>query len=230
MMDNIDNVDRQLGEWINSVLENMELSFGPPADNSDGHGVSLYLMELAHSPLPAGQRKVLRQISLRYLVTSWAESPLEAHRILGKLIFAAMENAEFEVEPGTAPIDVWKAFGIAPRPSFILRRNLRVERPETVAPMVRVPMTIENSPMEELQGLVLGPGEIPIMGALVEFPTLQRHTYTDSKGQFVFPAVPGHQTVKELRVTARGWATMQLQPTIHDDELLIIRIDAAPED
>ncbi len=227
----IDTVDRQLEEWVRSVLPDADLSFEPPTDTGDGRGVNLYLMELINSPLPGGRHTAPLQILLRYLVTSWAESSLEAHRMMGELVFAAMENSEFEVELETVPIDTWTAFGIAPRPSFILRYKLRVERPEKTVPLVSGPLSITSSPMMDLQGLVLGPGNVPIMGARVELTALQRFTYTDYKGRFTLPAIPGDQNLESLRVTARGWElTIQLEPTAHDAEPLVIHFNAEPEE
>jgi hypothetical protein len=54
-------------------------------------------------------------ISLRYLVTTWCENVKEAHRLLGDLMLAALEETKFEVEAIPAPVELWRAFGIAPR-------------------------------------------------------------------------------------------------------------------
>ncbi len=122
----IDQVDGRLEDWIGTVLEGTNVSLAAPSGTETGRGIGLYLMELMHTPPPRGARRPPLQISLRYLVTTWAEKSEEAHRMLGELVFAAMEHPEFEVERDPVPVTLWTALGVAPRPSFM---GARVELP-----------------------------------------------------------------------------------------------------
>ena len=200
----IDQIDRQLERWIESILDHIEVSLAPPGESGTGRGVNLYLMELVNNPPARGLRRPPIQMMLRYLVTTRADNPEDAHKILGDLVVAALENAEFEVELESLPVAVWTALGVAPRPCFVLRVPFRHERPEKLAPRVKHPLVVKHARFRSLHGQVLGPESIPIMNARVELPALQLSTHTDSSGRFHFSAVPAEPRVKLLRVLAKG--------------------------
>lgn len=226
----IDRVDLRLKEWIESVLEETEVSFRPPGESMPGSGIILYLMELASSPPPAGGRRPPLQIYLRYLVTAWSDEPEEAHRLLGELVFAAMENRDFEVELEPIPVGTWRAFGVVPRPSFVLRAPLRRERLEPTAPVVRAPVVVKSSPIVSLAGVVLGPDSKPIMDAQVEVEGLKLFTRTDNKGRFRFPAVPAEPPDCFLRITARGQDLVtRVKAKAEESGLLIIHLKGMEE-
>jgi len=221
----IDQVDGRLEDWIGTVLEGTNVSLAAPSGTETGRGIGLYLMELMHTPPPRGARRPPLQISLRYLVTTWAEKSEEAHRMLGELVFAAMEHPEFEVERHPVPVTLWTALGVAPRPSFVLRLPLRLERPERIAPLVRVAPVVRKSPMASLHGLVRGPGDVPVMGARVELPALQLSTSTDSEGRFHFSAIPTAPPVKLLVVKAKGQElSVATERAVAAGEPLLIRL------
>ena len=221
----IDQVDGRLEQWVGTILEGANVSLAAPAASETGRGVSVYLVELLRTPPPRGARRPPLQISLRYLVTAWAETSAEAHRMLGELVFAAMEQPELEVERDPVPVALWTALGVAPRPSFVLRVPLQLERPEPTAPLVRVTPVVRQSPMQSLHGLVCGPGDVPVMGARVELPALHLSTNTDSQGRFHFPAVPSDPPVKFVLVRAKGQEhSVAAERAIIDGELLLIRL------
>jgi hypothetical protein len=141
---------------------------------------------------------------LRYLITSHAPDLEAAHRQLGDLLFAVMENAEYEIDLEPLPPALWTSFGIAPQPAFMLKVLLQRERPEPEVKYVTSPLVVTGAPITTVYGIVLGPGDVPIMGAHVEYPTLNRSVYTDAHGRFRLPGVPGTSVPKELRVTAKG--------------------------
>jgi hypothetical protein len=200
----IDRVDQRLKDWIGSVLEATEVVLSPPGSPTTGQGVSLYLLEFRQTPPARGTRRPPLQITLRYLVTVWADRPEQAHQLLGKLVFAALDNSDFEVDPDPLPAATWQAFGLAPRPALVLRVPLRQERPEPAVPLVRVPPALRHAALGSLEGLVLGPGDAPVANAQVEVPALRRSTRTDVEGRFVFAALPSEPPVKRLRVQAKG--------------------------
>lgn len=201
----IDQVDVFLEEWIASTLGDLPFSLAPPTGELDGKGVSCYLLELADFPPPRTTNRPPLQFYLRYLITTWAEDPQEAHRMLGELVFAAMENPELRVEFEPPPAATWSALGVTPRPSFILRIPLRRERPEPAVERVRVPLELRAAPIVTLHGVVLGPDDVPVMGAYVSIPLLNRSVRTDMQGRFRFPATPGGEGgVRHLHVRAKG--------------------------
>jgi hypothetical protein len=146
------------------------------------------------------------RLRLRYLVTSWGEDQQQANQILGQLVLAAMENSEFEVSLDPIPLGDWAAFGIPPRPAFILSVPVQQTRPEPQVPLVKTPLNAHPTPVTSMFGQLLGPNDIPLVGALVEFPALQLSTLSDNKGRFHFATVPDESVAKVLRIVAKGYA------------------------
>ena len=198
-----DEFDSRLKNWIDGVISGVEVSLSPPEDQRKGRGVGLYLLELVQSPAPSTTKRPPLQIALRYLVTTWSENPEDSHQMLVELMFAAMENNDFQVEPEPIHASGWTAFGVPPRPSFILRVPLRQERPLPPAKLVREPLTVRSSPIVGLHGLLLGPGGVPLSDCRIEIPALHIFTSTDYRGRFHFPAVPASGN-KQLVVKAKG--------------------------
>ncbi|MDQ1707777.1 MAG: hypothetical protein QOJ88_988 [Pyrinomonadaceae bacterium] len=199
----IDQTDRRLATWIGGILDHVNVSLAPPGALDAAKGVNLYLLELLQSPAARGTRRPPLLMTLRYLVTTQAPKPEDAHQLLGDLVVAALENQEFEVEQEPLPVSVWTALGVAPRPGFVLRVPLRHERPEKLAPPVRT-VVIKRLPLRSFGGQVVGPENIPIMDARVELPAFELATNTDSRGRFYFSAVPAAAGARFLRVRAKG--------------------------
>jgi len=223
----IEDVDQRLIEWLGSVLaEDIEVSLLPPTDSGDKKIVGLYLKDILSSAPTRGNRRPPLQVLLRYLVTAWAQNPAEAHNILGQLLFAAMEHPEYEVELEPVPAEVWKAFGTIPMPSFTLRLPLRFERPEEGVKMIRSPIEVQQSPIVSRQGTVMGPDETPLANARVELSSHNLVARTDSKGLFIFPAVPAQPALKKVRILARGRELFkEVDFTKSKQEPLIIHFD-----
>ena len=199
-----EDFDRRLKDWVGTVIEGGDVSLAPPENQRTGRGVGLYLLELVQSPPPSSNKRPPLQLALRYLITAWSGTPEDAHQMLVALMFAAMENKEFQVELEPLPVAVWTAFGVPPRPSFILRVPLRQERPQPQTKLVREPLRVESSPIVGLHGLLVGPGDIPLADCRIEIPALHISTSTDHRGRFYFPAVPASGN-KQLVVKAKGF-------------------------
>lgn len=200
----IDEVDQRLKAWVGHVIGETPVSLAVPAQGSREQGVSLYLLELGALPPARTGRRVPLQFCVCYLITVGDESPERAHRLLGELVFAALEAPEFQVELAPVPVELWAALGVAPQPAFRLRLPVRRERAEPNIARVRAPLVVQSSPSEALLGCVVGPGDIPIPGAVVELPTLNLSTRTDARGFFRFPFVPPLKTLGALEVRAKG--------------------------
>lgn len=200
----IDEIDQRLETWVHDTIEGAVVSLVAPRESEDKRAVGLYLMDILHS-LPVGSsRRVPLQASLRYLVTTWSKSPQEAHHMLGMLVFAAMEHTEFEVELAPIPAQLWQAFGVVPRPAFMFRLPLRMERPESNVKRVLAPLAIRYSRTTSISGVVMGSRDLPIPDARVEFCSLGLATHTDTKGRFRFANVPVEPRARRLRVQAKG--------------------------
>jgi hypothetical protein len=200
----IDEVDRRLGSWAENVLGAGPASPHPPDPSAKGRGVSLYLLDLVQRPPARSAPQPHLDLTLRYLVTTWAETPPEAHRMLAELLFAAASSGEYEVEVGSPGVEMWSALHVPPRPAFVLRVPLRKDLPVRRAPLVRRPMEFEIAPAGPLTGVCVGPEQIPLTGALVEVPSLNVSTRTDHDGRFAFASVPRAATYLLVRATAKG--------------------------
>ena len=55
-----------------------------------------------------------------------------------------------------------------------------------------------------MEGVVLGPGDVPISDAFIEIPLLALATRTDKRGRFRFAAVPTAPAEQQLRVRAKA--------------------------
>lgn len=124
--------DEQLKAWTLGVVPEAAVTLHAPAalDPGAGSQVSLYLMGLA--PLPSTHSKPPSpyQLSLHYLVTVADADPATAHHMLARLVFAAMENPDLELDLTALPPAMWSALGVAPQPCFVIRLALRQARPE----------------------------------------------------------------------------------------------------
>jgi hypothetical protein len=222
----IDEVDRRLADWAETVLGQNLVSLALPAPDAPGFGVSVYLLELVHRPPARSIPQPHLDLTLRYLVTTWGSEPGESHRLLAELLFAAAANPEFEVELGSPPMQMWTALHVPPRPGFVLRVPLRKELPVHRAPLVRRPISIQVAPAGPLTGFCMGPEELPLTGALVELPALNVSTRTDRDGRFVFSSVPRDDARLVVRATAKGKTiTVDAGARMAGAEPLLIQFD-----
>lgn len=219
----IDQVDGRLKEWVTKTLGRpVTVCFSSPASEPADCGVHLFLFELRDDPPARGSRRPPLQVSLRYLVTTWASAPEDAHRMLGELLFAAMADPELEVELEPLPAAFWSALGASPQPSFILRLPVRVERPEPDVQYVRHPLALWPVHTRSLQGIVLTPENVPLVGATVELPAVGLATHTDANGKFLFPTIPTEPPIQEVCVRAKGReVTVSLDASIGESPLVI---------
>jgi hypothetical protein len=220
----IEKIGQEIIDWIGSIITGAEVALGLPSNNAQSAQIGLYLMDLSQSNCARVGKLPPFQINLRYLVTVRSPREEEAHRLLGELIFAALqkpekESPEFEVIVEPLPVEAWAILGTAPQPSFFLRAPLRRERPEKLAPRVKEPVVLQPSPMRALSGVVYEAGGMPIMGARVELLTLGITTRTDESGRFRFAAVPSNGQLK-LLAQAKG-QTKEIDYSIGDEPLEI---------
>ena len=224
--DMIEDVDQRLKDWVGTVLTGTAVSLSPPVDHGAEPLVGLYLLDLHPSPPAKGPRRRPLQILLRYLVTTSAEHPEAAHAMLWALVFAAMQEAEFDVDLEPVPASLWTAFGILPRPAFMLRVPLRFARPQEDVTFVQAPIEVQHLPLAGIGGVLMGPNEIPVANARVELPAHRLATRTDGQGRFWFAAVPAKPGVKHFRIQARGRDfAVETEHKAGDQEPLIIHIN-----
>jgi hypothetical protein len=202
----IDTADGKIASWVRSVVGDVVVSLGPPGTGGPGPGVSLYLLEVLDHL--GGRMDVADppvQVDLRYLVTTWAEEPSEAHRLLGTLLAAArLDATEFETVLERLPPDAWMAMGTRPQPSFVLRVPVSQPRPALPTRLVLAPLEVRTGEMVPLTGFVRGPDDVPLVGAQVRVAGQNLHARTDARGAFRFPAVGTHPPPDALVVRVKG--------------------------
>ena len=220
----IEELDARLRDWVAATVEGLTPGFAPPsAELADA--VSLYLLEVSPKPPARGERRPPLQLEARYLVTTWADDVEAAHAALAELFFSALADPEVEVDPLPVPVAVWPAFGVPPRPSFVIKTIVRKELEERPAKLVRE-VQFSASPMAVLHGVVLTPDDVPIPRARVDLPALDASTVTDSKGRFVFPRVPTEPPTRLLHVSARGRAaTYEADAVASPEDPLVLRFE-----
>ncbi len=225
----MEDADQRLKDWVDTLLPGTAVTLSAPADKGVAPLVGLYLLDLHASPPAKGPRRSPQQIELGYLVTAWAPSPEESHSMLWTLVFGAMEVAEFEIDLTPISGQLWLAFGVVPRPAFMLRLSLRRERPEESVRLIKSAIELNASPMASMAGLLLGPNEVPIANARVSLPVLRLTARTDERGCFRFGAIPSNTAVQRFHIQARGREFMiEANYRVGDLEPLIIHIN--PED
>lgn len=203
----IDQVDRELQAWVSNAGSIAENQITLAAPGTAETTVSLYLMQVVRvmtSHETPRNSPASSKIMLHYLVTVRDDDLLRAHRLLGDLMFAAIEEPEYEVDLDPIPIGAWAAFNQIPQPAFVVKVPLRHERPERVPQLVTKPMELRSVQVTSLHGIVLGPDDIPLHGALVELPDLQLVQRTNRKGAFLFSTIPAGVHKPTLRIRAKG--------------------------
>lgn len=222
----IDQIDEQLSAWVEQILGGIRPVLTAPKDTEGSLVINLYLLELVDDPLRRNTSRPPLQPALRYLVTAHADEPRDAHRLLSALLYAAFEQEAFEVELDPVPHNIWSAFKVAPRPSFILRVPLPHEWQPELVPIVREPATLRSTPLVTLHGRLLGPEQHPLANARIEIPTLYRYAYSDARGRFAIPGVPAAPLTKRLTITARDRTTaVQLVETGSEANPVVITFD-----
>ena len=220
-------------EWVQTIAKEAKVSLELAAPAAAAKpGVSVYLMEVLRAPTMRQVREPEPlKLTLRYLVTTWASSPEESHRLLGQLMFAAMAAPQKEVEEEAVPHSLWSSFGQPVRPSFVVRVPLFQARPVKREPKVKQ-LIINQTLLRPLRGQILGPDDQAIMDALVEVlievpkvknPVVNASTHTDEEGRFYFAGVP---PVKSLRVHGKGGQTdVPAEPRTASAEPLVIHLN-----
>lgn len=211
--------------WVRSVGP-VNLSFAAPIGAATQTHVNLFLLDVISAPAissGAGERTPPFQVLLRYLVSVAVDDPIESQRLLCALIFSAQERPEFELEFSSVSVDIWRAFDVPPRPAFFLRVPLRFDREAISVPRVRQPPELRHPRLRPLRGVVIGPGDLPVVAARVELPGAGRVTQTDSRGRFFFGGVPSesHETVFRVQAKSQELVTNLELPKSDEDALII---------
>ncbi len=225
----IGEIQDELADWVRSALgkEKVELAWGPPPAAAKSPTVSVTLIGIVPTPIPRTAERPPLKLTLRYLLSAQAPDPKDAQRLLAVLAFAAMDQTPWSVEPGSLSAELWQALAVPLQPSIVLDVPLLRERPAPHVGRVRVPLVLRTASLRTISGTVLGPGDLPIMGARVDLPSLGQAARTDHLGRFRLPGIPTDPTPTDLRVRAKGVETTVDLSTLapSGDQPLIIHLN-----
>jgi hypothetical protein len=198
----IDEVDQKLSRWVEEVLPGANVTLEGPAGADDD--VGLYLFEMADLPPARGDSRPPLQVRLGYLVTTSGGNVAVAHKRLGTLLFAALTHPDWDVRYPGDIAEFWRAVGEPPRAGFILNVPLRQPVAIEPPPPVQAPLSVDIVGLRVMEGIVLGPGDVPISDAFVQLPALALTTRSDARGRFRFPGIPETPAKQQLRVRAKA--------------------------
>jgi hypothetical protein len=235
----IDAIDSDLSRWIAETVPGVSVSFGAAAAEPKSPVVHLLLQRLADTTgarAKAGQ-PTPRRLELGYFVAVNAREPSQAHRVLGELLFAALERGErgdWRVSFEVPAAELWTSHQLLPQPTFLLQIPLLRARPTPPMKYVRE-IVLKAAPAVPFEGLLLDPADHPLADVLVELGGLDQRTRTDGNGRFRFGAVPSDLHQHSLRVHAKGRAFDLVAERARPGVPCVIRLeimqaDAGPRD
>jgi len=178
---------------------------------SDGTAVTLTLIDIAPAPLPHGAAGLTPlQLRARYLVTIAAADAVAERQALAELAFSAGPITDVELEPKGLSLELWRSLGVSIRPALLVAVLLQRERQGRPVRRVRQPLITKWGGSRPVSGVVVGPGDVPIAGALVEVEGLPQTAYSNHRGEFAFRSLPGDDPPPTLVVSAKG-ATVRVR-------------------
>ncbi len=143
------------------------------------------------------------ELLIRYAVVASSPDPVEAEQMLVGLVRSATAFHTIDVLEEPVGPAYWTAWGLRPKPAIQVEvRSWRDETPPGDAPRVRK-VEVDLEPLETVYGRVVGPGNTPVAGAIVDLLSLGRSLNTDSNGCFRFVGLSAGSHL-QLRVRANG--------------------------
>jgi len=215
-----ERMDQYLVDWLRDATGGAAITIGPPVATPSEPEVNLHLLDLLAAEPTQGPRRHPLQLLLRYLVTVQAPDAAEEHALLGRTAFAALEHPKIQPEFTRIESELWRAFGVSPRPAFFLRAPVSMLDTTPLAPAVSAAPEVRVGAVVPLRGTLVTPGGRPISQATVMLPELRQATKTDERGGFVFPSVPPEPSVKRLKIRAKG-KEQEVEASLSDLPLIV---------
>lgn len=200
--EHIDEVDAHLVTWAEKALGGDAVTLGPPGDES-APSANLHLLEIRPRQAARGRTPVPHKLVLRYLVSAWSEPVGVAHRQLGALAFAVMEDDRMEFD-AYVPTGIWRDLGVPPRAAFILGIELVRPRRTPSAPLVERPLEVVETALSTATGRVLTATGQPVPGVAVQASGAARRVLTGNDGRFVLTHAVPVDRPNRLSFVAKG--------------------------
>lgn len=198
-----DEVTQGLADWVRRHIPDTRVDAQPIGRDTDQDGIDIRLIALAPRFEPRQRDRLDRTIALDYLLSVRFADPLAEHRSLAELAFAAMETSGYEIVADKSPAEACASVGLKPSAGIVLRAQARLSQELPRAPLVREPAITRLAPLGYVEGVVVGPGDIPIAGAFVTLEGTERAAVTGPDGRFRFASPAG----TPIHITARARST-----------------------
>ncbi len=199
MSHDADQVTRELVEWVHSRLPKVRVAAIAIGQGAAEDGIDIRLIGVAPRFEPRSRDRLNRTMALDYLLTVRFADPLAEHRNLAELAFAVMDVPGYELVCDRDVAQACLSIGLRASAGLILRTEARRTQELVQAPLVREPAITRFAPLGWVEGLVVGPGDVPIANAVVTLDGTDRCAITGSDGRFRFasPAdAPSHATAR----------------------------------
>ena len=219
--DTADQITHDLIDWIGAALPGVPVIARSLAVHEREDGVDVRLVGLSPKPPP---RVAIPPsiVELEYLVTLRMSDAFAEQRLVADLLLSAGDHAEYEIVTTRSAPELCVALGIPPAVGFVLKTPMLRPRTRKPAPLVRFPLEVHTADLCVIEGKVLGPGDIPIQGAVIS--THDRTARTDVNGMFHIAGVPRERGPVSLNVRARGFEA-QMTATIDDFNILRLALE-----
>ena len=195
-----DDVTREIVAWVQECLPELPVRILVSDDVERRPGITVQLANIAPLPGPRTDRASF-VLAIDYLISVQSKDPLAAHRAVGELVFAALQRPDLEICQASAIAAVGERQDNHALPGVLIRAKLARDRVFDQAPLVRRPPVVEAEGVVPLEGIVLGPNDIPVPDATVEITALGASVLTDGRGRFRFAAAPSGS--KPVKLSAR---------------------------
>lgn len=201
-LEHIDEVDTLLVSWAEEVLGDADVTVGPPGMSGEEE-VVLHLLEIRPRQPARGATPAPLTLQLRYLVSAWSDPPEAAHRRLGSLAFAALEDERLEFDP-LVPPSLWRDLGVPPRAGFVIGIELTRPRAMRSAPLVERPLEVVDATLGTVHGRLLTASDLPVPGVAVEpSDASRRRVHSGNDGRFVLQHALSPHRQNVLRFTVK---------------------------
>jgi hypothetical protein len=146
----MDTASRELVDWLQNHAHPAAVMTQPPDRMTGRSGIGCYCYDMVPLSSLRERGRLIQEVALRYVITAW-DADMEAEAgtdILSRIAFALQSSPDYELESYGLPFEAWTAFGIAPRPSLVVKVRIRHEQPIREAPPVKetiIPLGIKGN-------------------------------------------------------------------------------------
>lgn len=215
-------VSTSLRDWIRGIAPQIKAFIAGSAAGAEPEGIAIRLVGMVPRVVPLSPGRRSAALALDYLITAHLADPIAEHAAISEIAFAALDSSDFVLLPDCPVADLCASFAIPAAPGLVLRTELRRDVRLPQAPLVREPPVPQVEPLVQAHGRVVGPGNVPIPGALVTIAGSSSST-TGPDGRFRFAIPAGQSATVTARARSRE-ATASLTP--ETETILTLQMEA----